>query len=120
MDISKNDFEKLNLRIGKIKAVQKHPKTDDYLLLVDLGPAHHDQQVIADLNESYTMDELVGKEVVLVQNIEPEIIEGIESYGFLLIAHKDGKPVLIQPEKEVLVGVRVSGISDTESYHHKE
>jgi methionine--tRNA ligase beta chain len=116
--LNAQDFEKLNLRIGKIKAVQPHPQLQDYILLIDLGPAEQDMQLVADLQKSYPMDELVGKQVLFLENFQPEVIGGIESQGLLLITHKEGKPVLLQPEQEVETGVRAYGIRDTELTHH--
>lgn len=119
--ITYKDFEKLNIRIGKIKAVEPHPKLQDYILLIDLGPVESDMQIVADLKESYPMDELLGKQVIFIENFKPKVIGGIESQGLLLITHKEGKPVLLQPEKEVLTGVKVYGMSDTElAYHIKK
>ncbi len=116
--INYKDFEKLNIRVGKIKAAEPHPKLQDYVLLIDLGPAERDMQIVADLKESYAMDKLVGKQVVFVENFKPKVIGGIESQGLLLVTHKEGKPVLFQPEKEVETGVRVYGMRDTELTHH--
>ena len=116
--VNYQDFEKLNIRVGKIKAAQSHPKLPEYLLLIDLGPAERDMQIVADLKESYRMDELTGKQVLFVENFRPTVIGGIESQGLLLITHKEGKPVLVQPDKEVLTGVRVYGMNDTELAHH--
>lgn len=116
--IDYKDFEKLNIRVGKIKAVEPHPKLQDYILLIDLGPVERDMQIVADLKESYKMDELIGKQILFIENIELQTIEGIESQGLLLITHKEGKPVLLQPDKEVLTGVKVYGIKDTELTHH--
>ena len=116
--ISDEDFEKLNIRIGKIKAVEPHPKVKDYILLIDLGPVERDMQVVANLKESYPMDKLIGKQILFIENLKPTVIEGVESQGLLLITHKEGKPVLLQPEKEVLTGVKVYGIKDKELAHH--
>ncbi len=116
--ISQKDFEKLNIRVGKIKAIEPHPKLKDYILLIDLGPAERDMQIVTDLTESYQMAELVGKQVLFIENIEPLAIGGVESQGLLLITHREGKPILLQPEKEVLTGVKVYGIRNTELTHH--
>jgi methionyl-tRNA synthetase len=117
MEITNADFEKINLRVGTIKAVKPHPKTKDYLLLIDTIGA--DKQLIANLKESYTMDELIGKQVVFVQNTEPVVIGGLESIGLLLVTRKDGKPVLITPEKEVTEGVPVVGLNNAEIRYHE-
>src|SRR3989344_1315536 len=100
-EITKKDFEKLNLRVGKIKAVKPHPKTKDYVLLISLGPAGTEKQLVADLKEGYTKEELVGKQVLFVQNMEPITVKGVESIGLLLVTHKNEKPVLVQPDKKV-------------------
>lgn len=114
------DFEKLNLRVGTIRGVQRHPKVDEYILLVDLGPADQDLQVVADLKESYSMKALMGKQVLVIENVKPTIVRGVESQGMLLVTHLNKKPVLVSPEKKVSAGVLVSALFDTERhYHHK-
>ncbi len=114
------DFEKLDLRVGKIKAVKDHPKTRDYILLIDLGQAEQDMQIVADLDQAYKKEELIGRQVIYLDNIDPITIGGIESQGLLLITHQQGRPVLISPQKEVLTGVRIAGVRDSESYHHEK
>jgi tRNA-binding EMAP/Myf-like protein len=118
--LSAKHFERLNLRVGKIKAVKKHPKVDEYILLIDLGPVDQDAQIIADLKKSYKMKDLIGKQVVFLENFKHTTIGGLESQGLLLVTHKKGKPVLIKPDKKVLTGVQVGGLQDTTiHYHHK-
>ena len=116
--VSAKDYEKLNLRVGKIKAVQKHPKVDEYILLIDFGTVEQDMQIVVDLKDSYGMDELVGKQVVFLENFEHTNVEGVDSQGLLLITHKEGKPVLLVPEKEVETGVKVAGMQDGERHYH--
>ncbi|MBS3127242.1 methionine--tRNA ligase [Candidatus Woesearchaeota archaeon] len=118
-EITKKDFEKLNLRVGKIKAVKPHPKTKDYVLLISLGPAGTEKQLVADLKEGYTKEELVGKQVLFVQNMEPITVKGVESIGLLLVTHKNEKPVLVQPEKKVETGMKASGLTNIVIEHHE-
>ena len=119
MDYVENkDVEKLNLRIGKVKAAENHPKTNDFILLIDLGPVERDMQLVADLKDGYKMEELIGKQVVFLENFKPKMVRGIESQGLLLITHREGKPVLLQPEKDVLTGVKVFGLNDLELAHY--
>jgi methionine--tRNA ligase beta chain len=117
-EINPKDFEKLNIRVGAIKAAKQHEKLPDYILLIDLGQAEQDMQIVADLKDSYAMEELVGKQVVFVENVKSEMVGDVESQGLLLIAHKDDKPVLISPEKETLPGVQIYGIQDGAFKHH--
>lgn len=114
MEITAKDFEKINLKVAKIKAVKKHPQTDDYVLLIDIGAVGADKQLVANLKKSYKMEELVGKQVVYVQNTEPIVVNGIESIGLLLTTSKNGKPVLLCPEKKVTIGAKVVGLDNKE------
>ena len=78
-------------------------------------------QVVADLAESYKFEELIGKQVIFLENFDPKEVRGETSIGALLITTKDGKPVLISPEKKTLPGVKVAEVSDTVvTYHPKE
>jgi len=118
--LSAKHFEKLNLRVGKIKAVKQHPEIDEYILLIDLGPVDQDAQIVADLKAAYKMKDLIGKQVIYLENYESTYVKGIESQGLLLVTQKNGKPILIKPDRKVLTGVRVGGIQDTIThYHHK-
>ena len=121
VNVSVEDLEKLNLRVATIKAVKQHPNAPYFLLALDLGPTNPDIQVVADLAESYKLEELIGKQVVYLQNFEPREVRGEATMGAVLIATKDGKPVLISPETPCPIGVKVCEVSDTVvSYHPKE
>ncbi len=104
--ISFEDFKKLEIRIGKIVSAQKVEETDKLLKLeVDLG--EEKRQVVAGIAECYEADELVGKEVPVLVNLEPRKIRGVESNGMILVANDNGKLVLLHPEKEVAPGANV-------------
>ncbi|MEE8141741.1 MAG: hypothetical protein V3T77_01445 [Planctomycetota bacterium] len=99
-------FGKLDLRIAKILAVELHPKADRlYILTINGG---EERCLVAGLRPYYTPDELLGKSIVVVWNLEPATIRGVESQGMLL-AVKDGDTVsLVTPEHSVLPGSKVS------------
>ena len=111
------DFEKIELRVGKIVGVKEHSNDKDYILKIDFGPVEQDIQIVADLKESYTMDDLMNKQVIVMLNIVHEVVSGVDSQGLLLITTKDKKPVLVSPEKEVPTGVKVYGIMDSMCGH---
>lgn len=116
--ISHADFEKLQLRVGTIAGIKVHPKNKkEYIILVDCAAADEDVQVVADLADSYKMAELLGKQVVVLCNIEPELVGGEESQGMLLISHAGKKKVLLTADKKVPQGTAVSGIMDGECKH---
>ncbi len=106
--ITFKEFEKVDLRVGKIKAVKIHPKADKLFILdVSLGKGEHDIQLVAGIKEYYSEDELVGKQIIVVRNLEPAVIRGIESQGMLLAAEFKGKIVILCPEKEIETGAKI-------------
>ncbi len=119
--ITHADFEKLQLRAGTIKKVSVHPKKpDDYVILVDTAGADEDIQVVASLKDSYKINELLGKQVIVLCNIVPEMIAGEESQGMLLISHAGKKKVLLTTDKKCPEGATVSGIMNGECRHFGE
>ncbi|UZE94119.1 MAG: methionine--tRNA ligase subunit beta [Candidatus Pacearchaeota archaeon] len=102
------EWQKLNLRIGKILDVKDHPNAEKlYLLDVDLGTEK--RTLVAGLKQYYKPEELKGKQCVIFTNLEPATIRGIKSEGMILAAvSKDkSKVILISPEKEVDLGSKV-------------
>ncbi|VVB81920.1 Methionine--tRNA ligase [uncultured archaeon] len=119
--ITHKDFEKLQLRVGTITKITVHPKNPkEYIILVDCAGADEDVQVVAALAETYKINELLGKQVVIICNIKPEIVGGEESQGMLLIAHAGKKKVLITTDKKCPEGAAVSGIMNNECHHFNE
>ncbi|AGT34683.1 MAG: methionine--tRNA ligase subunit beta [Thermofilum sp.] len=105
--ITINDFQKLDIRVGKILSAEPIKRSDKLLLLkVDLGTEQ--RQIVAGIAQYYKPEELVGKEVVVLANLQPRTIMGFISQGMLLAAVEDDKPVLLVPDKEVKVGSKVS------------
>lgn len=102
------EFRRLDLRIGRVKHAERVPGTNRLLrLIVDLGDG--DRQVIAGLAEYYLPEELIGKLVVVVANLKPKKIMGLESQGMIL-ATCDGdnrRPALLTVSEEVKPGSRV-------------
>ena len=105
--ISFDDFKKIELRIGKIVTAQKVEGADKLLKLeVDIGSEK--RQMVAGVAHVYAPEDIIGKEIPIVINLEPRKIRGIESKGMLLAAVEDGKPVLLFPDKEVTPGTVIS------------
>ena len=106
--INIEDFKKLEIRIGKVKSVEKVEDTDKLLRFIfDLGG--EERQIISGIAESYhDLGVLVGKEVPIIVNLEPRNIKGYESQGMVLAVIADGLPVLLNPDREVPVGSLVS------------
>ena len=101
--INIEDFRKLELRIGQIKEVNDHPNADKlYVVVVDLGDKT--KQLVAGIKGSYTKEELVGKQVVVVDNLEPAMLRGVESQGMLLAASDEEGITIITPGKNKKLG----------------
>jgi tRNA-binding protein len=100
------DFMKLELVIGKIKTAAPHPDADKLLVLtVDIGD--QERQLVAGIKKSYAPDDLIGQSVVMIKNLQPVLLRGVESQGMILAASADGGPILIGPKNEVSPGTRV-------------
>ena len=83
--ISIEDFQKIQLKVGKIIEVEQVPKSNKLLKLqVDLGTEQ--RQIIAGIGKKYTSEDLVGKTIVVVANLKPAQIMGVESQGMVLAA----------------------------------
>jgi methionyl-tRNA synthetase len=106
--ISIDDFAKIELKVGLVKSAERVEKADKLLkLLVDIGDEV--RQVLAGIAMGYAPEELVGRKVVVVTNLAPRKMRGLESNGMLLAASAgpDGKPVLCTFAEDIPVGSKV-------------
>jgi len=105
--ITIDEFRKLDLRIGTILKADHHPNADKLLVLrVSLGP--EERQLVAGIRGHYSTDELVGRQIVVVANLETAKLRGMESQGMLLAASDGDRIVILTPEKKVQPGARIS------------
>lgn len=101
--INIDDFRKLELKIGEIKEVAEHPNADKlYVVIVDLGDKT--KQLVAGIRGSYAKEDLIGKQVVVVDNLEPAMLRGVESQGMLLAASDETGISIISPERKKKLG----------------
>ena len=101
--ITIEEFKKLNIRIARIKEVIDHPNADR-LYIVRLIIREEEREVVAGIKKSYNKEELLGKLVVVVENLEPAVIRGVESKGMIL-ATQDGETLaILSPDKPVAPG----------------
>ena len=101
-----SDFAKAELRIGRVISAERVKKSDKLLCLqVDTGGV---RQIVAGIGKAYAPEDLMGRKIVVVTNLRPAKLMGIESQGMLLAATgADGVPVLLIPEKDVEEGSRI-------------
>jgi methionyl-tRNA synthetase len=107
-EIVYDDFAKLELKAGTVTACEKVEKADKLLKLeVDLGTEK--RTIVSGIAQHYNADEMVGKQVIVVTNLAPRKMKGIESQGMILTAEdSDGKLQLLKPENIVSPGSNVS------------
>ena len=108
-NISFIDFQKMDIRVGEIKSAEEIEGADKlYKLIVDLGG--EERILVAGIKPYYPKEELPGKKVLVLANLEPKVIRGVESHGMVLCAHTEDRSqlVLTTVEKAIPNGSRVS------------
>ena len=105
--ISIDDFSKIELRVGLVKVAERVPKADKLLRLeIDIGTEV--RQVLAGIAEAYAPETLIGRKVVIVANLAPRKLRGMESNGMIVAASLEGgRPVLAGFLEDVPVGARL-------------
>ena len=102
--ITYDDFAKVALRIGIVLSAEKHPNADRLLVLkVDVGEPEP-RQIVAGIAKVYEPETLVGKRIVVVVNLAPAKLRGVESQGMLLAAGGSDVASLLMPLHEVAAG----------------
>jgi methionine--tRNA ligase beta chain len=102
--ITFEEFQKLDIRIGRIISAEKIPDSDKLIkLILDIG--NEQRQILAGIAEFYSdLPYLVGKEVPLILNLEPRKMRGLLSEGMMLAADTEGRPILLHPAEDVPPG----------------
>ena len=105
--IAIEDFAKVEMRVGQVKTAERVPKADKLLQLqVDIGDEV--RQIVAGIALVYKPEDLIGRKVVVVTNLEPRKLRGVESNGMIVAASlPDGSPVLAGFLEDVPVGARL-------------
>jgi methionyl-tRNA synthetase len=105
--ISIDEFRNIDLKVATIKSAEPHPNADKLMVLqIDLGGEQ--RQILAGIRNHYTPEDLIGRQIVVVANLETAKLRGMESQGMLLAASDEGRVVILSPEKPVQAGAKVS------------
>lgn len=106
-EITFDEFAKVEMRVGKVESVAKHPKADRLLVFqIDFGT--YTRQIVSGLAEHYeVIDQLVGQKVVAVVNLKPVKLRGVESCGMLLTTEKDESVQLVHPGDFAEIGAQL-------------
>ena len=108
MSLSMDDFKKVEMKVGKIVSVEDIPaaRKPMYKLSVEFGEGTS-KQCVAGIKDKYTKEELSGKVVVAVVNLQPKSVAGVISECMLLAAFNDSELSLLTPERGISVGTTV-------------
>lgn len=107
-NITFDDFMKMDLRVAEIKACEDVTGADKlYKLTIDMG---EERTIVAGIKLYYAKEDLVGKKIAVVSNLEPRKLRGIESHGMLLAASSDDKSsvVLLTLDRDIANGSKIS------------
>ncbi|MBN2474151.1 MAG: methionine--tRNA ligase subunit beta [Pirellulales bacterium] len=105
-EISYKDFSALDLRVATVLSAREHPNADKLLLLrIDAGEGP--KQIVAGIRGHYEPEALVGRQIIVVDNLEEAILRGEESRGMLLAAGDGDKVVLLKPDRECPPGTPI-------------
>ncbi len=106
--ITSEDFSKIELKTAKVLEANRVEGSEKLIVLI-LDLAGEKRQIVVGIGKTYNPEDLIGKTIVIVANLEPRILMGLESNGMLLAAHdSEGNPVILIPEKEVNSGEGIS------------
>jgi methionine--tRNA ligase beta chain len=104
--ITIEQFQQVELRVATVKTAEPHPNADRLLVLtVDLGT--EERQIVAGIRAHYDPATLVGTQVVVVANLEPAKLRGVESQGMLLAASAEGTLAVVRPAAPMPAGAVV-------------
>jgi methionyl-tRNA synthetase len=104
--IEYSDFEKIDLRVAQIISAVRVEGTKKLMKMeVDIGTER--RQIVAGIADQYTPEEIVGKKIVLVANLKPATIRGVESRGMLLAASEGESLALVSLDRQLLPGAKV-------------
>jgi methionyl-tRNA synthetase len=105
--ISIDDFAKLDLRVAEIVKAEKHPDADK-LLILQLKLGEETRQVVSGIAKYYEPEDLVGKKVVMIYNLKPLTLRGVESKGMILAASKGKNLTIVSTLEDIPSGAKIS------------
>ena len=105
------DFRRLDVRVGEVVSVEDHPEAEKlYVLKIDLGE-EEPRQIVTNLKTYYSVDQMMGRKLLVISNLKPAKFRGVRSEGMLMAADDEAlggdKVLLLKPSKDVPNGTRV-------------
>jgi methionyl-tRNA synthetase len=104
-EVSYEDFEKIDLRVAKVLAAEAVPKSNKLLKLkIDVG---EERTIVAGMGKDYKPEEIVGKNIIVVVNLKPTKLMGVESHGMLLATDTEAGLTLLSCDRDPKTGAKV-------------
>ena len=104
--ISIEDVMKLDLRVAEIISAEAHPNADK-LLVLQIMIGDEKRQIVAGIKSSYSAEGLVGKKIIVIANLKPVVLRGVESQGMLLAASDDSMLTLLSIDRNIRSGAKI-------------
>jgi methionine--tRNA ligase beta chain len=104
--ITYDDFAKLDLRVATIISAREHPNANK-LLVMQIKVGEEEKQIVAGIRQYYKPEDLLGRQVVVVDNLQEVVLRGEESRGMLLAASDSQGVVLLSPDRQCETGAEV-------------
>jgi tRNA-binding protein len=105
-EITYEEFAKIDLRVATVLAAREHPNANK-LLLLQIKVGEVEKQIVAGIRGHYTPEQLVGRQIVVVDNLQEAVLRGEESHGMLLAASDAAGVVLLGPDRPCESGATV-------------
>jgi len=104
--VTYDDFARLDLRVATVLAARDHPNVDK-LMLLSIRVGEEQKQIVAGIRGHYTPEELTGRQIVVINNLEEAVLRGEESQGMLLAASDGDAVVLLRPDRQCEAGAGI-------------
>ena len=104
--VTYDDFARLDLRVATVLAAREHPNADK-LMLLSIRVGEEQKQIVAGIRGHYTPEELTGRQIVVINNLEEAVLRGEESQGMLLAASDGDAVVLLRPDRQCEAGAGI-------------
>ncbi len=105
--ITVDDFKKIELKVAKVLEAERVDGSDK-LVKMQLMLGEEKRQIIGGIGKHYEPEQLIGKQIIIVANLEPRSLMGLESQGMLLAASDENGISLLTPDKEVVSGSKIN------------
>ena len=104
--ITYEDFAKLDLKVATIEEAEQ-VEGSEKLLKLNVSVGEEKRQIIAGIGKSYGPESLIGQQIVIIKNLEPRQLMGLESQGMLLAADSPEGPIILSPASAVAPGAKI-------------